>query len=155
VTYPFQLPKLPYAYSALEPYFDEATMRLHHDAHHKAYVDKLNAALKDFPQLHHMTGQDAVLPVQTEFPRVAAGVFAYKTPLGEAFGHSGLWFGYKTLVLYFPERKLGAAMQVNSQIDASGADLEVFRMGDKEFTMVEALSQLVLESTASTNGARS
>jgi D-alanyl-D-alanine carboxypeptidase len=114
-----------------------------------------NGGLIDAAQLHHMTGEDAVLPVQTEFPRVAAGVFAYKTPLGEAFGHSGLWFGYKTLVLYFPERKLGAAMQVNSQIDASGADLEVFRMEGKEFTMVEALSQLVLESTASTNGARS
>ncbi|MBV8066230.1 MAG: superoxide dismutase [Actinobacteria bacterium] len=42
---PFELPDLPYAYDALEPTIDEATMRVHHDAHHKAYVDNANAAL--------------------------------------------------------------------------------------------------------------
>jgi Fe-Mn family superoxide dismutase len=38
------LPPLPYAYDALEPYIDEKTMRLHHDLHHRAYVDGLNRA---------------------------------------------------------------------------------------------------------------
>lgn len=38
------LPELPYAYNALEPHYDEQTVRLHHDAHHKAYVDGLNNA---------------------------------------------------------------------------------------------------------------
>lgn len=38
------LPELPYAYNALEPYYDEQTVRLHHDMHHKAYVDGLNNA---------------------------------------------------------------------------------------------------------------
>jgi Fe-Mn family superoxide dismutase len=42
---PFELPDLPYPYDALEPHIDEATMRIHHDAHHKAYVDNANAAL--------------------------------------------------------------------------------------------------------------
>jgi Fe-Mn family superoxide dismutase len=42
----FQVPDLPYAYDALEPHIDEATMRVHHDAHHKAYVDNANAALE-------------------------------------------------------------------------------------------------------------
>ncbi len=42
----YKLPELPYAYSALEPYIDEQTMRLHHDKHHAAYVNGLNAALK-------------------------------------------------------------------------------------------------------------
>ena len=41
---PHVLPPLPYAYNALEPHIDEPTMRLHHDIHHKAYVDGLNAA---------------------------------------------------------------------------------------------------------------
>jgi Fe-Mn family superoxide dismutase len=41
----FELPDLPYGYDALEPHVDEATMRVHHDAHHKAYVDNANAAL--------------------------------------------------------------------------------------------------------------
>ncbi len=40
------LPELPYAYNALEPHIDEATMRLHHGKHHLAYVNGLNAALK-------------------------------------------------------------------------------------------------------------
>ncbi|MHB8916515.1 MAG: superoxide dismutase [Desulfocucumaceae bacterium] len=39
-----ELPPLPYEYSALEPHYDEQTVRLHHDAHHKAYVDGLNNA---------------------------------------------------------------------------------------------------------------
>ena len=43
---PFQVPDLPYDYGALEPHIDEETMRLHHDKHHQAYVDKANAALE-------------------------------------------------------------------------------------------------------------
>src|SRR5260221_1354470 len=43
---PFQLPDLPYAYDALEPHMDAETMRIHHDLHHKAYVDNANAALE-------------------------------------------------------------------------------------------------------------
>jgi superoxide dismutase, Fe-Mn family len=42
----FQVPDLPYDYGALEPHIDEQTMRLHHDKHHQAYVDKANAALE-------------------------------------------------------------------------------------------------------------
>jgi Fe-Mn family superoxide dismutase len=38
------LPELPYAYDALEPFYDAATVKLHHDMHHKAYVDGLNNA---------------------------------------------------------------------------------------------------------------
>lgn len=50
--YPFELPPLPYAYDALEPYIDAETMHLHHDRHLQAYVDNLNAALKDYPLYH-------------------------------------------------------------------------------------------------------
>jgi Fe-Mn family superoxide dismutase len=42
----FSVPDLPYAYDALEPHIDEATMRVHHDKHHQAYVDKANGALE-------------------------------------------------------------------------------------------------------------
>ncbi len=41
---PHELPPLPYAYDALEPYYDEQTVRLHHDKHHAAYVAGLNKA---------------------------------------------------------------------------------------------------------------
>ena len=42
----YEVPPLPYDYNALEPHIDEQTMRLHHDKHHQAYVDKVNAALE-------------------------------------------------------------------------------------------------------------
>lgn len=41
----FELPPLPYSFDALEPHIDARTMEIHHDKHHKAYVDNLNAAL--------------------------------------------------------------------------------------------------------------
>jgi Fe-Mn family superoxide dismutase len=42
----YELPDLPYPYDALEPHIDEQTMRVHHDKHHQAYIDKANAALE-------------------------------------------------------------------------------------------------------------
>jgi Fe-Mn family superoxide dismutase len=42
----YEVPPLPYDYAALEPHIDEQTMRLHHDKHHQAYVDKVNGALE-------------------------------------------------------------------------------------------------------------
>lgn len=53
-----QLANLPYAYEALEPYFDAATMKLHHDKHHQAYLDKFNAALINYPDLEKLKAAD-------------------------------------------------------------------------------------------------
>ncbi len=47
-----ELPKLPYAFDALEPYIDAKTMEIHHGKHHGAYVTNLNAALDKHPELH-------------------------------------------------------------------------------------------------------
>jgi Fe-Mn family superoxide dismutase len=49
----FSLPPLPYDYAALEPHIDEQTMRIHHDKHHGAYVNNLNAALEGKPELQN------------------------------------------------------------------------------------------------------
>ncbi|MDO8574411.1 MAG: superoxide dismutase [bacterium] len=54
------LPKLPYAYDALEPYIDAKTMEIHHTKHHQGYVDKLNAALEKFPQFSDETTDNLV-----------------------------------------------------------------------------------------------
>ena len=51
----FTLPPLPYAYNVLEPYIDEETMHLHHDKHHAAYVNNLNAALESAPQFFNQS----------------------------------------------------------------------------------------------------
>lgn len=46
-----KLPDLPYGHNALEPYIDAKTMELHHGKHHAGYVNKLNAALENYPEL--------------------------------------------------------------------------------------------------------
>ena len=48
---PYELPPLPYAHNALEPFIDEQTMQIHHGKHHQTYVNNLNAALEKHPQL--------------------------------------------------------------------------------------------------------
>src|SRR5580698_7804524 len=47
----YELPKLPYAYDALEPYIDARTMELHYTKHHQTYVTKLNEALDKHPEI--------------------------------------------------------------------------------------------------------
>jgi len=51
----FKLPELGYAFDALEPYIDAKTMEIHHDKHHGAYVEKLNAALEGHADLQAKT----------------------------------------------------------------------------------------------------
>lgn len=53
--YPFSLPDLEYPYNSLEPIISEMTMKLHHDKYLKAYIDKLNDILKDYPEFHGWT----------------------------------------------------------------------------------------------------
>lgn len=53
----YTLPKLPYAYDALEPHIDAETMKLHHDKHHQAYVDGLNKTLKAMADLRAAGGE--------------------------------------------------------------------------------------------------
>jgi Fe-Mn family superoxide dismutase len=54
----FQLVPLPYAYDALEPYIDTMTMQIHHDKHHAAYVNNLNAAMDKHPELSGKTVEE-------------------------------------------------------------------------------------------------
>ncbi len=53
-----EVPPLPYDYAALEPHIDEATMHFHHDKHHQAYVNNLNAAIEKHPELTSRSGED-------------------------------------------------------------------------------------------------
>jgi superoxide dismutase, Fe-Mn family len=54
---PFTLPKLPYAYDALEPHIDAKTMEIHHSKHHQAYITNATNALKDQPALQKMSAE--------------------------------------------------------------------------------------------------
>ncbi len=51
----YTLPQLPYAYDALEPFYDKATLEIHHGKHHQAYVNNVNAALEGQPALQAKT----------------------------------------------------------------------------------------------------
>ena len=54
----FELPPLPYDYAALEPFIDEATMKLHHDKHHQTYVTNLNGAVEKHAELGQKTPEE-------------------------------------------------------------------------------------------------
>ena len=62
----FEVLPLPYDYGALEPHIDEQTMRVHHDKHHQAYVDKANAALEDTDSAHESV--EHILSILDTFP---------------------------------------------------------------------------------------
>ena len=55
---PHTLPPLPYDFGALEPHIDTQTMQIHHDKHHQAYVNNLNAALDKHPEWHQKSLED-------------------------------------------------------------------------------------------------
>jgi D-alanyl-D-alanine carboxypeptidase len=94
-------------------------------------------------ELTHMTSHSVAIHGRVDKTSYGAGLFTHRTELGTAFGHSGLWFGYKTMVLYYPSVCVGAAMQVNSQIDGDGNDLAEYRLNGRRFSMVGMLTELV------------
>jgi Fe-Mn family superoxide dismutase len=66
------LPALPYAYNALEPHVDEQTMRIHHDKHHAAYINNLNAALEGHAALQGKS-LDALIAKLDDVPEAIRG----------------------------------------------------------------------------------
>ena len=64
----YTLPALAYGFDALEPYFDAATMELHYSKHHQTYLDKLNEALKDNPELQALPAQRLLSELNTTVP---------------------------------------------------------------------------------------
>jgi len=83
-----ELMKLPYAYNALEPYIDEATMKIHHDKHHQTYVDKLNAALEPYAGLQKLKVEE-LLKDLNKIPE--AGRTAIKNHGGGVLNHNMFW----------------------------------------------------------------
>lgn len=84
----FELPKLPYAYNALEPFIDEQTMRIHHTKHHQAYIDKLNDAVKGKPQWENMPVWDLLSKLDSVPADIKAAVQNHG---GGHFNHSMFW----------------------------------------------------------------
>ncbi|HEV7752469.1 MAG TPA: superoxide dismutase [Baekduia sp.] len=84
---PYSVPDLPYAYDALEPTIDKATMELHHDKHHQAYVDKANAALEgtefDGKPVEEVLANLSALPADQQTP--------FRNNGGGHYNHTLFW----------------------------------------------------------------
>jgi Fe-Mn family superoxide dismutase len=83
----YSLPPLPYAYDALEPSIDKATMEFHHDKHHQAYVTAVNAALEGTPLAD--TPVEDVLRDLSQVP--ADKLTAVKNSGGGHYNHTMFW----------------------------------------------------------------
>ena len=84
----YTLPNLPYSYSALEPYIDRQTMRIHHDLHHGGYINKLNIALADLPKFNKLPIED-LLNSLSDIPEAARTTITNNA--GGHANHSLFW----------------------------------------------------------------
>ena len=115
----YEVPALPYAYEALEPHIDAQTMTIHHDKHHQAYVDKLNAALEgtehmDTP-IADVVANLGALPADKQGPVRNNG--------GGHLNHSLFWESMSPDGGGAPDGDLGAA------IDAAFGSFDEFKSG--------------------------
>src|SRR6186997_129929 len=84
----FTLPPLPFDYSALEPWIDAETMKLHHDKHHQTYVDNLNKALEGNPELLKLDVSDLITKLDQVPETIRTKV---RNNGGGHFNHSLFW----------------------------------------------------------------
>ena len=84
----FEVPPLPYDYNALEPYIDTQTMQLHHDKHHAAYVNNLNAALQNAPQFASLAIEDLIRRINDVPDNIRTAV---RNNGGGHLNHSMFW----------------------------------------------------------------
>lgn len=85
---PQTLPKLPYAYDALEPWIDAQTMEIHHTKHHQTYVDKLNDALAKHPELAEKSVEELLKELHTVPEDIRSAV---RNHGGGHYNHSLFW----------------------------------------------------------------
>ena len=107
-TYPFVVRPLPYEYDALLPVLDAETLTFHHDKHYKTYVDNLNNALADYPELQKKSLVDLLSDLEA-LPEAA------RTPIrnngGGVFNHELYFDGMKSPMGQEPAGKLAEAIE--------------------------------------------
>ncbi len=87
-TYPFTLTDLEYDYDALEPVIDTETMHIHHDKHHQAYVNNLNAAVEPHTSIHDKTLGELLSSIDSLPEAARTGI---KNNGGGHYNHSLFW----------------------------------------------------------------
>ena len=116
----YTLPELGYAYDALEPYFDEMTMTIHHSKHHRAYVDNANAALESLPEFAAL-GVEELIGRLSELPADKQTVL--RNHAGGHANHSFFWKNLKQGTLLQGELKQAIERDFGS-IEAFQAEFE-------------------------------
>ncbi len=130
----FELPPLPYAYDALEPYIDAKTMEIHYTKHHAGYVAKLNDALAGFPALAQASAGKPELQSLANLLKNLNGVpesirTAVRNNGGGHFNHSLFW------ELMKPKGGGKPAEELSSAITATFGSFEKFQ---EEFSKAAA-----------------
>ena len=124
----FSVPPLPYAYDALEPVIDRRTMTFHHDKHHTAYVNALNAAMAKHPEL----GNPTVEQLLQNLEQVPADIrTAVRNHGGGHYNHSLFWESMRPPQSDAPAGELGSALvkhfgslsQFQEQFEQAGVGL--------------------------------
>lgn len=103
----YTLPELPYAYNALQPTISEEIMKLHHQKHHQTYVDKLNAALEQAPELKNSTLLELLSAIDSLPESVRKAV---RNHGGGHYNHSLFWEIMSPAAAGQPSGALGEAI---------------------------------------------
>jgi superoxide dismutase, Fe-Mn family len=144
----YSVPPLPYDYNALEPHIDEQTMRVHHDKHHQAYVDKANAALEG-TEFAEQSVED-VLTNLSALPEAKRG--PVRNNAGGHYNHSLFWGWMAPGASGDPDGDLGAAIDAAfgslADFKAKFKDAGVNRFGSGWSWLVHDGSGLAVVSTA-------
>lgn len=145
----FELPKLPYAVDALEPYIDAQTMTIHHDKHHAAYVTNLNAAVEKHPEL----GKKSVEVLLKDLNAVPEDVrTAVRNHGGGTWNHTMFWEIMAPKAGGAPKGELAKAIDKTfNSFDAFKAEFEKAangRFGSGWAWLVKKGSGLAVVSTA-------
>ncbi len=143
------VPPLPYDYNALEPHIDEQTMRIHHDKHHAAYVNNLNAALEKHPELAGKSVEDLVKGINT-VPEDIKG--AVRNNGGGHINHTMFWEIMGPGGGGEPTGRIGDAIKSSfgdfEKFKAAMNDAGVKRFGSGWAWLIDAGGKLTIESTA-------
>lgn len=148
-TGPFTLPRLPYAYAALEPHIDARTMEIHHAKHHQAYIDKLNAAVAGQSELAGMTAEQLV----SDLAKVPEAIrTAVQNHGGGHANHSFFWQIMSPEGGGQPTGKLAEAITAKfgdfAKLQAALADAAAARFGSGWAWLVKGPDGLEVLSTA-------
>lgn len=114
----YQLPKLPYAYDALEPTIDEETMHLHHEKHHNTYVTNLNAALEKHPELPEKSIEDLLAGINEVPADIRQAV------INNGGGHANHSFFWKIMT---PNGQGAPVGELKEAIDATFGSFNEFK----------------------------